>query len=189
MPKRAQVSAVAMDPTHKVPVVLLKIDGEDRFIPIWVGLLEASAILVAIEGAEVPRPMTHDLFVSLAETAGVEVTRVEVNDLREGTYFAEMTVRQGEDTTVIDARPSDALAVALRTGCEIWVSERVLDKVQVDESGEVEAAPDGSEIEGLPASEEAVRPGTTASEGPPMDEEEMRELLEKLDPDDFKYKM
>lgn len=189
MAKRAQVSAVAMDPNHKVPVVLLKIEDEDRFIPIWVGLLEASAILVVIEGAEVPRPMTHDLLCNLLATVGAEVTRVEVTDLRDGTYFAELTVLTGEASTVIDARPSDALAVALRTDSEIWVNERVLDKVQVDAAGEVEAAPDGSEATGVPAVEEAVRPTPGVSEGAPMDDDEMRELLEKLDPDDFKYKM
>ncbi len=192
MSKPAQVSAVAMDPNHKVPVVLLKIEDDDRFVPIWIGLLEASAILVALDGVEVQRPMTHDLLCGMLSTCGASVTRVEVVDLREGTYYAELTLSIGDATTTVDARPSDALAIALRMDAPVFVHDRVLDKVQV-EDGEMDAAGegvprDGAEIEGLPT-EDPVRPTTSIGDVGAMDEEEMREMLEKLDPDDFKYRM
>ncbi len=192
MSKRAQVSAVAMDPTHKVPVVLLKIDGGDRIVPIWIGLLEASAILVAMEGVEVQRPMTHDLLCRVMATCGAVVERVEVTDLRDGTYYAEITVVIDGTSTTVDSRPSDALAIALRTEAPVFVHDRVLDKVQVDE-GEIEAGgegipPDGAGEEVVPVGE-PVRPGTSLGDAGEMDEEQMREMLENLDPDDFKYRM
>ena len=184
MSKPAQVSAVAMDPNHKVPVVLLKIEDDERFIPIWIGLLEASAILVAIEGADVPRPMTHDLACAMLDSCGGKITQVEVVDLRDGTYYAEITLEQGTTRHVLDARPSDALAIALRSEAPILVHDRVLEKVQAED--EVAAAGEG--VEGALAGEEGV-PTPSVVEGADMDEEEMKRLLERLDPDDFKYKM
>ncbi len=206
MPKRATVSAVALDPKHKVPVILLQIDGEDRFIPIWIGLLEASAILVAMEGTEVQRPMTHDLLTTVARVCGLNVTRVEVSDIRDGTYFAELTVQQGDRVHVIDCRPSDAIALALRTSAPIWVHERVLDEVRIEEApggragagerpaGEVAPGdePPGAPDVGGPERDgegESSPPTPTMIDAIEADEGAMRDLLERLSPDDFKYKM
>lgn len=173
--KRAEVSAVAMDPEHKVPVVLLKPEDDDRFIPIWVGLNEASAILVALEGAETKRPMTHDLMVDTITRCGVKVMQVEVCDLKDGTYFAEIHVKHAGRILHIDSRPSDAIAVALRAEAPIFIHERVLEQVQfVDDP--------------LAAAAEDSTPPVVADDEP-RDEDEMRQMLEDLDPDDFKYRM
>ena len=179
MPIRAEISAIAMDPNQKVPVVLLKPLDDERFVPIWIGVMEASAILVAMEGVESPRPMTHDLLCMLLEWSGVKVTRVEVVDLRDGTYYAELTVERDGSTETIDCRPSDALAIALRTDADIYIHERVLEKVQVDDDPPVDTDGD-PEIEG------SQPPVVVASE---VDESAARRILEELDPDDFKYKM
>ena len=194
MGKRAEVSAIAMDPNHKVPVVLLKIEDDERFIPIWIGLMEASAILVALEGTEVQRPMTHDLLCNIARVCGQVVKRIEVCDLRDGTYYAEMTVQDGDHVHVIDCRPSDAIAIALRTSAPIWVHDRVLDKVQIEDQPEVEEA--SEDVIEAPAAEEAEeeegrtpQPAPAVVDGFDTDEEKMREILEDLSPDDFKYKM
>ena len=166
-----------MDPNHKVPVVLLKPENDERFVPIWIGMLEASAILVALEGVESPRPLTHDLLCMLLQWCGGKATRVEVVDLRDGTYYAELTVVRDGTTETIDCRPSDALAIALRTDAEIYIHERVMEKVEVDDAPPVEA-------EGAP--DDPQPPVAVASE---VDENEARKILEELDPDDFKYKM
>jgi uncharacterized protein len=210
MAKRAEVSALAMDPNHKVPVVLLRLEDDERFVPIWIGLMEASAILLAIEGVEVQRPMTHDLLCRVADTCGARVTRVEVNDLRDGTYFAELTVQAGDEVHVIDSRPSDAIAIALRTEAPIYVHDRVLDKIDVEDEPGLSDWSDPSASDSVDpnvppkAGGEAPSPGAAAEgeqkpKGPRViptrpenletDEDEMRKILEKLSPDDFKYKM
>jgi len=203
MAKRAEVSALAMDPNHKVPVVMLRLEDDDRFVPIWIGLMEASAILLAIEGVEVQRPMTHDLLCRVIDACGVRVTRVEVSDLRDGTYFAELTVQAGDEIHVIDSRPSDAIAIALRTEAPIYVHDRVLDKIDVE--AEPERADDSDEPV-VPQGEGTTAPSPEAAAGEDqksakpraiptlpgnldVDEDEMRKILEKLSPDDFKYKM
>lgn len=203
MAKRAEVSALAMDPNHKVPVVMLRLEDDERFVPIWIGLMEASAILLAIEGVEVQRPMTHDLLCHVIDACGLRVTRVEVNDLRDGTYFAELTVQAGDEVHVIDSRPSDAIAIALRTEAPIYVHDRVLDKIDVEDEPERSndpAEPVAPQGEGAMApSPEAAAGGDQESAEPraipalpgnlDVDEDEMRKILEKLSPDDFKYKM
>ena len=185
MPVRAEISAVAMDPNQKVPVVLVKPVDEARFVPIWIGMMEASAILVAIEKVQTPRPMTHDLLCDLLRCMDAEVKKVEICDLRERTFFAEVTVECLGKLHKLDARPSDALAIALRSDAPIWLHERVLDKVEVDDAPEVEAGggpagPAEDEVD-----DEGPQPGVS---GAPLDDEAMRDLLEGLDPDDFKYK-
>lgn len=180
-----------MDPNYKVPVVLLEVEGDERFIPIWIGLMEASAIMAVLEGEEIERPMTHDLLCSLLQLSGWKVQRVVVSDIRERTYFSEISLANGENEEVVDSRPSDAIAIALRTGAEIWIHDRVLSEVQLvdgirlseDDSGD--PVGDGGESVGI----EERAPASALVEGMDTDEDEMIEMLEKLSPDDFKYKM
>jgi len=181
-----------MDPNYKVPVVLLEVEGDDRFIPIWIGLMEASAIMAALAGEEIDRPMTHDLLCSVLNICGWKVERVVVSDIRERTYFSEITLGKEEKQQVVDSRPSDAIAIALRTGAEIWIHDRVLSEVQLvdgirlseDDSGE-------PVVDGGDPAELGERAATAATmmEGLEQDEDEMRQILENLSPDDFKYKM
>lgn len=116
------------------PVVLLVDESEQRVLPIWVGPFEAQAIAMAIQGVLVPRPMTHDLFKSLCEHLGVTVRSVIINDIKDGTYFAEMYLQTASGEIIVDSRPSDAIALALRTGAKMYISEKVADyTISVDE--------------------------------------------------------
>jgi len=107
------------------PVVLLVDESEQRVLPIWVGPFEAQAIAMALHGVMVPRPMTHDLIKSLCEHLGVSVRSVIINDVKDGTYFAEMYLQTSSGEVIVDSRPSDAIALALRTGARMFISEKV----------------------------------------------------------------
>lgn len=162
-----QIERIALDPLTHMPIVMLKESAGSRSLPIWIGLLEASAIATRLEKVEVARPLTHDLLRTVIETLGASVERVTVVDLRESTFFATIAIRLGEHVDHVDSRPSDALALAIRTGSPIYVSERVFEKSrQIDASASAESTLDVS------------------------DQTKVAEFLENLPPDQFgKYKM
>lgn len=125
-----QVFGVLTDENTKTSVVVLRaVEGEET-LPIQIGLPEASAIFVALHGVVLPRPMTHDLAADLIEKLGGKLEKVEVVDLREGTFYGLLHVRKGQQTIRIDCRPSDAIALALRTKAPIFVADEVFKKVQ-----------------------------------------------------------
>lgn len=133
------IKGLMLDPVSNSPIVVLK-DGEDKiFLPIWVGIFEANAIALRLEDIETPRPMTHDLLRNfIAELQG-NVTRIVINDLKESTFYALIHVESGDRSMTIDARPSDAIALALRTSAPIFVDQTVLDQAQtisIEEAGE-----------------------------------------------------
>jgi bifunctional DNase/RNase len=124
------IKGLMLDPVSNSPIVVLK-DAEEKFLlPIWVGIFEANAIALKLESVETPRPMTHDLLGSLIEQLNGHVTRIVINDLRDSTFFAQIRVISGDRTLEIDARPSDAIALALRTQAPIFVEQAVLDQAQ-----------------------------------------------------------
>lgn len=135
---QVRIASLAVDPRSNQPVIVLRpLDeepGNGRVLPIWIGQPEATAILLAIEGVELPRPLTHDLMKNLLETLGTYVERVEITRVEEGTFFAALIVRAEERTLAVDARPSDSIALAVRTGAPIFVAEDVLDAASVDDS-------------------------------------------------------
>lgn len=123
-----EVKGLTLDPLTSMPIVLLK-DMEGRqTIPIWIGILEATAIAAELEKVTLSRPMTHDLLGNVIRTLGSEVLMVEVNDLRDNTFYATIYLRKGRKEVVVDARPSDAIALALRAGCPIFVSDKVIER-------------------------------------------------------------
>jgi len=128
---------ITLDPTTKLPIVMLK-DPDNRLnLPIWVGPLEATSMATELEGAKPPRPMTHDLIRNVLAEFGATVECVEVTDLRENTYFAQIQLKTREGRAVtIDSRPSDALALALRTKSPIYVAKKVLEASSELESTE-----------------------------------------------------
>lgn len=131
-----RVAAIALDTTGQHVVLLKPDDGlveNNLILPIWIGRQEASSILAAIEGAETPRPLVHELFVSMLDSLSAEVTRVSVTELTDGTFFAEIAVTAGGDSFTIDARPSDAIAIASRAGVDIFVAETVLIEAGVED--------------------------------------------------------
>ncbi len=147
------------------PIVLLKEKDGPRYLPIWIGAVEATAIAFALQGVETARPLTHDLMVDVLIAAGIQVTAVHVTDLREGTYYAELHMRRGDEDIVVSSRTSDAIAIATRlTDIPVYGAEEVL-----DEAG-IEIDPDEDDVDADP--EEEVR--------------EFREFLDTITPEDFR---
>ena len=158
------IYGVSFDMVGKQPIVLLKTADSNKFLPIWIGHPEAAAILMKLQGASTPRPMTHDLLRNMISELDGHVTRIVINDLRDSTFFAQirmMVNRAGSDTMLeLDARPSDAIALALRTEAPIYVAQSVLDQAQT-------ITPDSDD-----------------------QDEKMKKWFEQLGPDDLgKYKM
>jgi bifunctional DNase/RNase len=122
-----QVGGLGFDPRNLSPLVLLRDADELNFLPIWIGVFEAASIAMVLQGVTPPRPMTHDLLVTFINELGGQVGRVIINDIKEGTFFAliEYTNKEGKKNQ-IDARPSDAVALALRLNVPIFVSESVM---------------------------------------------------------------
>lgn len=162
---KVNVAGLTMDPASNTPIVILKSEEGGQVIPIWIGLLEATSIASALKDIKFDRPMTHDLFRNFIKHLGFAVLKVEVCDIRENTYYARIYFSSTDKSFIIDARPSDAIALALRFKATIYVDEKVIEKsAQVDE--QVEIADD---------SEEGKK---------------WADYLESLSPDDFgKYKV
>jgi len=152
-----KVAGIAIDAVSHNPIVLLRDGTERRALPIWIGEAEARAIVMALDPKSPARPMTHDLFISMLETWGMKVERVVIHSLKNSTFFAVLTVKNGEIKKEIDARPSDAIAIALRAHCPIWVMEEVI----------LEAS--------IPVDQDADE----------ADRRAFREFLQNLNPDDF----
>jgi uncharacterized protein len=127
---RMELKGLMLDPSSDIPIIILKDTGSQLFLPIWIGISEAKAIASRIEGVEPPRPMTHDLLRSLVETLGARVEKVVISDLRENTFFALLYLLRGDEVLTVDARPSDAIALALRTDSPIFVRRAVMEKAQ-----------------------------------------------------------
>ena len=121
-----QIRGLMMDPVTNMPIIVLKDVGSDLVLPIWVGIFEANAIALELEKTALPRPMTHDLLQNMARGLNAEVRKVVVSELRDDTFYAVIWMEQGGEVVSLDARPSDALALALRSDCPIYVSEDVI---------------------------------------------------------------
>jgi hypothetical protein len=128
-----EVKGLALDPSSNMPVVILKDPADGRVLPIWIGLFEANAIALKLEGVDPPRPLTHDLFGGILSALGARLASVEINDLSDGTYHALLHLFLDEAEVDVDSRPSDAIALALRAGAPILVRESVLDRAGGDE--------------------------------------------------------
>lgn len=135
-----EVKALIVDPIANMPVVILRDSGDKSFLPIWVGVFEANAIALQLEGIKTPRPMTHDLLRETIGSLGATLERVVITKLEESTYFAELHLAVGERFIVVDSRPSDAIALALRTAAPLFVEESVLEKSRAqDDSAEAQS--------------------------------------------------
>jgi uncharacterized protein len=166
------VGGLTLDPTTKMPIVVLKDPDNKLNLPIWIGPLEAASMATELEGIRPQRPMTHDLIRNVLGDLGATVEAVEVTELRENTYFARILVRtrEGRDMEV-DSRPSDAIAIALRTKSPIYVAKKVLEM--------------SSELH-----EQAAEPSNGADQNlAGVSRDKWSEILERMSPDDFKYKM
>src|ERR1700731_268407 len=159
---KMEIKGLLMDPVSNMPVVILRDTTEKGlFLPIWVGVFEANAIALEMEKVPPPRPMTHDLLKNLLTELDAHVERIVINDLRENTFFARIHLTRGDSNMSIDSRPSDAIALALRSDAEIFVEEEVLEKSR-----------------------------SLRAEGSEQDPDRLRKWLEEASPDDLgKYRM
>jgi len=151
-----KINGLAVDANAKSHVVILKEKDGERVLPIWIGPAEAQAIARELAGQRFQRPLTHDLLANIVEGLKARVTRVVISELKDNTFFAQLLIDRDGDAVVIDARPSDSIAVALRCGADIFVNEKLL-----NEPGEQDE----------PTAEEKAQ--------------ELRKFLENLDPEDF----
>ena len=137
-----RIRGLMMDPSTRMPIVVLNDLAGEVVLPIWVGLFEANAIALEIEKSTTPRPMTHDLLKNVIAGLNATVVRVVVGALREDTFHATIWMNQSGETVAIDARPSDAIALALRSDCPIFVSKQLLDQAKVAAGNSSTLAPD-----------------------------------------------
>jgi bifunctional DNase/RNase len=152
-----EVHGINLDVMTNQPVIILKDIQSNRYLPIWIGQFEATAILMEVQGIHPSRPLTHDLLKTIVDTLNVQVTHVVINDLKEGTFYAQIHMSINSSQMQIDARPSDAIALAVRSKAPIFADENVLEQAAVFSE---------------PGEEEEV--------------ERFREFLENVRPDDFR---
>jgi bifunctional DNase/RNase len=138
MLRRVNIAGMTMDPSSNTPIIILKSEEDDQAVPIWIGLLEATSIASALQDIQFDRPMTHDLFKNFLDNVEIGVTRVEVCDLKDNTFYAKIYFDSKDKTFNMDARPSDAIAIALRFKAPIYLDEKVIEKSKMTE-GDAEA--------------------------------------------------
>jgi bifunctional DNase/RNase len=130
------IYGVSFDLVGKQPIVLLKTADGNKFLPIWIGHPEAAAILMKLQGASTPRPLTHDLVTDMLGELGVQIVRITVTELKENTFYASITVQQNGSEIEIDSRPSDAIALAVRAEAPIFAAEEVIEESAIEFEGE-----------------------------------------------------
>jgi len=159
-----KVTGLTIDPFTNMPIIILKDLEEKSALPIWIGLIEASAIATELEKIKLARPMTHDLMKNVFTMVNIIVNKIEVNDLKDNTFFARIFLKLADQEFIIDSRPSDAIAIALRTKAPIFVDKQVIDKLR-----RIDLTQEGEGEKG---------------------KQKWSEILENLSPEDFgKYKM
>ena len=168
--REMEIYGVSFDLVGKQPIVLLKTSDGNKFLPIWIGHSEAAAILVKLQNAATPRPMTHDLVTDLLGHLEAEVISVTVTELRENTFYARITIQQNGSEIEIDSRPSDAIALAVRSGAKIFAADEVIEESGIEFEGE--GGP-GEDVVGV----------TPLAD---LDPDEFRRFLDSVSPDDFK---
>lgn len=161
-----RVSGLTIDPFTSMPVVILKDSEEKHILPIWIGLIEASAIATELEKIQLSRPMTHDLMKSILDQTGVSLVKVVIHSLADNTFYAQIVLRQNDKEWTMDSRPSDAMAMSLRMKAPIFVEKEVIEKSRK-----------------IDLSKEHL-------EGEAGKKQKWADILENLSPEDFgKYKM
>ena len=160
-----KVASIALDPTNNSPIVLLRDIHGKIILPIWIGIMEASSIAGALEGISYTRPMTHDLIASIIKQMDARVIKIEIIDIKDNIFYALIVIEQNGELMNIDARPSDAIAIALRTNARVFVASHVLKEA--------------THVEEEPVSGDKIIVGFE------QNKDKLQEILEKMDPDDF----
>src|SRR6187397_513390 len=156
------IYGVSFDLVGKQPIVLLKTKDGNRYLPIWIGQPEAAAILMKLQGASTPRPMTHDLLTEILSELDARITRITVTELRENTFYAQVTVQLDGTEVEVDSRPSDAIALAIRAEAPIFAADQVIEESAI-------------EFEGDEVNEEEIESRVS----------EFKQFLDEVTPDEF----
>ena len=165
MMHKVSIAGLTMDPASNTPIIILKSEEDEQAVPIWIGLLEATSIASALQNIKYERPMTHDLLKNFADTLQISIVKVEVCDLKDNTFYARIYFVSKDKSFDIDARPSDAIALALRFKAPIYVEDSVMQKSKISDG--------------------AAEVADTSEEG-----KKWADYLANLSPDDFgKYKV
>ena len=130
------IYGVSFDLVGKQPIVLLKTADGNKFLPIWIGHAEAAAILMKLQSQSAPRPMTHDLVSDMLQQLGAQIVRITVTELRENTFYAQITVAQDGQELEVDSRPSDAIALAIRAEAPIFAADQVIEESAIEFEGD-----------------------------------------------------
>ena len=141
------IYGINLDLFSSSPIVILKVEDENRYLPIWIGQPEARSILMKLQNQEFSRPLTHDLTVNLVAELGGSMERVTVTELRDSTFFATISVQIDGRTVDIDSRPSDAIALAVRSGAEIFAADEVIEEAAVVFEEAMEEAPEDEVVD------------------------------------------
>ncbi len=170
------VASLGLDKSSNTPVVILKETDGERVLPIWIGPGEASAIAMELAGIKFSRPLTHDLLMTIVRGLGSELTRVVITRVVENTYYASLILRRNGEFLSVDSRPSDSIALALRSRAPIFADDDLLEltSMEIEETGFEEAS-----LEGAPGG------GAESDAGNAEDGEHLRDYLKGLNPEDF----
>lgn len=191
---RMEVAGLSLDKKTRAPILMLKDLSGEKMLNIWIGAMEAMAISIFLNQVEVPRPLTHDLMLSSMEELGAQLLGVDIVRVENGTYFAELDVDMGGKRSRIDCRPSDAVALALRAGIPILVSQTVLDKAETEteEAQHSDPAADGAAqmMRSVQNSQQTQKDSKRIAQAATSekDEDSLADLLQRMQPD-TKYKM
>jgi len=185
------VGGLVLDPSTQAPIVVLKDENNQFCLPIWIGMAEATSIATILKNIKLARPMTHDLMYEALNKVSMTIQRVFISDLREATYYAELVLSHGDNVAILDSRPSDAIALALRASAPIFVAKGVLEKAKIavvpslPQEGQLDSGQPGAEkVEDM-----VLEQSSEHRDFKTIDKKKWAEILASLDPDDFKYKM
>jgi len=178
---QVRVVGLVLDPVTNAPILILRDSNGNMCLPVWIGVAEATSIASAMRDVEMQRPMTHDLMIEMLEQLGGRISRVVISRLEENTFYADIELVVGESVRVVDSRPSDAVGLAVRVDAPIYVARSVMKQAQVElvEMGASDQGIDGK----IPAASSEDRNFSS------LDVDQWKDVLEEMDPKDFKYKM
>lgn len=188
------VGGLVLDPHSQHPVVVLKDESGDICLPIWIGVSEATSIASAIKQLNMPRPLTHDLIMNAFGELGVQVRRIVITDLKESTYYAELILSVGDKAMIIDSRPSDAIAIAVRASAPIFVAQHVLEQAKMSmpmppQNPDAPGSAGNTSPENQGEGEQGAEESQQGADFSTVDKSKWKDILDDLDPDDFKFKM
>lgn len=182
------VGGLVLDPATQAPIVVLKDEKNEFCLPIWIGMAEATSIATILKDITLARPMTHDLMYEAMGKVGMTVQRVIITELKDATYFADLILSHGDNVVILDSRPSDAIAMAIRASAPIFVAKAVLDQAKVAVVHDIGQGDPLKEGEGS-VEDMVLKKSQDQKDFNAIDKDKWSEILASLDPDDFKYKM